>query len=119
MLAASVGLFLFEAWRGRKRLFVDHDRQYQVAFILFVAGGAVLLGAARTVGVRARTAQSQNTFTALQMSTGVLSFLSVVLFQIFTDYTSSSLNADSVVGAIAIGAIFAVWNAMSMRTPVG
>jgi hypothetical protein len=46
------GLVLTEGWLGRKRLFVVHDRQYLLAFILFGMCAVILLGALRVIAAR-------------------------------------------------------------------
>jgi len=117
-VTAGVGLILFQGWLGRKRLFVANDRQYQASFALFAIGTAILLGALMVIGAWARTAKYQDNFTALQVSMGALSFLAIALISVFGNYTSSNLNVGSVSESIVMAAVFAVWNAMTMKRSV-
>ena len=117
VVVLGVVLILSEGYLGRTRLFVSHDQQYQFAFTLFVVAVVILMGALMVIGARVRTAKYRNNFNALQVSMGVLSFLSIALLDIFGDYTSSSLNAGSIVWSIVTATIIAVWAAMSMKRP--
>ena len=102
---------------GRKRLFIAHDRQYVLAFVLFITCEVILLSALKAIAARARGTWDDASFGTLQAWTGVLSCFAVTLVGIFGDYTSSSLNFVSVLGSVITGLILGVWNAASMKKP--
>jgi hypothetical protein len=116
-LLLTGGTIFLLGWLGRKRLFVAHDQQYQLAFTLFVACNVILLSALKVVATRARQIEDQGTFSTLQVWAGVLSCLAVTLCGIFGDYTLSSLNLGNVGCSIFTGVILGVWNAASMKKP--
>ena len=118
MVAVCLGsAILFEGWLGRKRLFVTHDRPYIAAFALFVASEVILLQSVKFVAEKARNVSTGESSWRFQVYYGVLSGFALVLFWIFSDYTLSSLSADSVVGSVLGGAIIGVMNSASMTKP--
>ena len=117
LLLLISGVIFYVGWLGRKRLFVDHDRQYQLAFILFVVCNLILLTALKAVAARARGNKDKSTFSTLQVWTGTLSCLAVALVGIFYDYTLSSLTLGAVVPSIFTGIVLGAWNAASMKEP--
>lgn len=70
----SSRIFL-EVWLGWKRLFVTHDRQYQVVFMLFTAGIVILFSAMFAASSRAYSATNWRTFNLLRTLIGALSLL--------------------------------------------
>lgn len=97
-----------EAWLGRRRLFVTHDRPYLVAFALFVACLAGLL--ISTIAI-ARTVRPIDR----RMWTGVLTCLAFSLIGVFGDYTVSNLTAVGIIGSVVTGAILGALNAAQTR----
>ncbi len=117
LLILPGGLIFFEGWLGRKRLFGAHDLQYQLAFILFAACAIIVVETLRVVAARARKIEYQGTFSTLQVWTGVLACLGIALFGIFSDYTLSTLNKESVFSSVFTGVVLGVWNAASIKKP--
>jgi len=111
------GAIFVLGWLGRKRLFVAHDRQYQLAFILFVACNVILLSALKVVARIAREIEDQGTFSTLQVWTGVLSCLGIAVSGIFCDYILSSLNFGNVGCSVFVGVVLGIWNAASLKRP--
>lgn len=120
ILAASVGaaFILFQAWRGRERLFLARDGRFRLAFISFSVGFAILFAALAVIGAQARKPKYRESFNLLRLSMGVLSFFGFVLVDVFGHFASSSLNASYLSDSVAVAMIIAVWNAMSMKPPV-
>jgi magnesium-transporting ATPase (P-type) len=115
LLISTVVLHI--GWLGRKRLFVDHDRQYQLAFILFVVCNLILITALKAVAARARENKDKSTFRALQVWTGTISCLGVAVVGIFYDYTLSSLTLETAAPSVFTGVVLGVWNATSLKEP--
>jgi hypothetical protein len=111
LLLLISGVILHVGWLGRKRLFVDHDRQYQLAFILFVVCNLILFTALKAVAARARGIKDKSTFSTLQVWTGTLSCLAVTVVGIFYDYTLSNLTLEAAGASIFTGIVLGVWNA--------
>src|ERR1700735_919132 len=70
-----IAFIFLEAWMGWTRLFVAHDRQYQVVFILFIAGVVSLLSTLLAASIRASSATNWRTFNILRTVIAALSLL--------------------------------------------
>jgi hypothetical protein len=117
LVVAILAIILLEVWLGWKRLFVTHDRQYQVVFMLFTAGIIILFSAMFAASSRAYSATNWRTFNLLRTLIGALSLLAWIGSEFFYDYTKSRFDAADMVGTVVVGTMLAIWNAMSMTSP--
>jgi len=117
LVVTIVAIVFLEGWMGWTRLFVHHDRQYQIVFILFIAVIVILFTTLFAASNRASSATNWRTFNILRTVIAALSLLLWVGSGLFYDYTKSRFDAGEFVGTIAVGATWAIWNAVSMTNP--
>ncbi|MES2392855.1 MAG: hypothetical protein V4555_14515 [Acidobacteriota bacterium] len=117
LVVAILAIIFFEVWLGWTRLFVIHDRQYQIVFLLFIGGTVILFSAVSAVSSRAYSATNWRTFNILRTLIGALSLLAWVGSGLFYDYTKSRFDSTDMVETVVVGTTMAIWNAMSMTRP--
>ena len=117
LVIAVSAIILLEVLLGWKRLFVTHDRQYQVVFMLFAACIVILFSSIFAASSRAYTATNWRTFNLLRTLIGGLSLLAWIGSGLFYDYTKSRFDAADVVSTLVVGTTLAIWNAVSMTSP--
>jgi hypothetical protein len=116
-VVAILTIIFLEIWSGWERLFVNHDRQYQIVFLLFIGGIVSLFGAMFAASSRAYSTTNWRTFNLLRTLIGALSLFAWIGSGLFYDYTKSRFDTADVIGTVVVGTTWAIWNAMSMTSP--
>jgi hypothetical protein len=118
LAVAWAALILGEGWIGRKRLFVLHDRNYLLAFLLYTAVETCLLGVLTTVTAKLKRENANSKSTSLQVWSGVICGLAVAISDAFGDYTVHTFNFPSVAGSVVTGLILGIVMAASTERSV-